>query len=706
MPFVTANAWGQVAQTPIGAGVLIEDAIVVSATRVKASAFDVPASIDLVDGDKLREGRLQVNLSESLGGVPGIMVQNRQNYAQDLQISVRGFGARSAFGVRGVRVYVDGIPATMPDGQSQISNIDLSSVGRIEVLRGPFSALYGNSSGGVIQVFTEDGKDGMTEPTTSFAAGSYRTARVGVKVQGADSTSDVLARYVMSASHLESVGYRDHSRARRDIANAKFVFIPDAASTLSLVLNHVNLPRADDPLGLTRAQFEANPAGVDPVAIAFNTRKTIAQTQAGAIYERKLDSANTIRFLAYTGGRATVQFQAIPVATQTPASSAGGVIDLSRAYSGADLRWSVGEARMSVVAGVGFDALNETRRGFQNFSGPITARELGVKGVLRRDEENRITAADQYLRASWQMHPQWQANAGVRHSQIRFDSRDHYIVAGNPDDSGKINFAATLPVMGLLYSYSANTNFYLTAGRGFETPTGNELAYSANGATGLNLTLKPARSNTVELGVKARITPALRVNAATFLVNTESEIVTLTNVGGRATFTNAGDTTRRGVEISAEYKPSASWRVQTAYTALDATYSTAFKTCTAAPCTAPTVTIDAGRHIPGVARSMLYGEIVWEPPQGIRAALETRVVARVPVNDLNTDHAPRYVVANARVSYAHETKTFCLSTFARIDNIFDRRYAGSVIVNEGNGRFFEPAQRRNALVGASASWMF
>ena len=428
MPFVTANAWGQVAQTPIGAGVLIEDAIVVSATRVKASAFDVPASIDLVDGDKLREGRLQVNLSESLGGVPGIMVQNRQNYAQDLQISVRGFGARSAFGVRGVRVYVDGIPATMPDGQSQISNIDLSSVGRIEVLRGPFSALYGNSSGGVIQVFTEDGKDGMTEPTTSFAAGSYRTARVGVKVQGADSTSDVLARYVMSASHLESVGYRDHSRARRDIANAKFVFIPDAASTLSLVLNHVNLPRADDPLGLTRAQFEANPAGVDPVAIAFNTRKTIAQTQAGAIYERKLDSANTIRFLAYTGGRATVQFQAIPVATQTPASSAGGVIDLSRAYSGADLRWSVGEARMSVVAGVGFDALNETRRGFQNFSGPITARELGVKGVLRRDEENRITAADQYLQASWQMHPQWQANAGVRHSQIRFDSRDHYIV--------------------------------------------------------------------------------------------------------------------------------------------------------------------------------------------------------------------------------------------------------------------------------------
>jgi len=285
--------------------------VVVTATRTEAAAFDVPASIDRIDGDLLRDGRLQVNISESLAAVPGLLARDRQNYAQDVQISVRGFGARSTFGVRGVRLYVDGIPATLPDGQGQVSNVDLGSAGRIEVLRGPFSALYGNSAGGVIQVFTEDGSG---PPTVGFgmAAGSDGALRLSSKVSGSQGAFG----YVGSISRFTSDGYRDHSAVQREIGNLKFTLATDESSKLTLVANSVNLPKAQDPLGLTRAQFEADPRSVDPSATAFDTRKNVNQTQVGAVYERQVDGTNALRLLAYSGHRNTVQFQSIPVATR------------------------------------------------------------------------------------------------------------------------------------------------------------------------------------------------------------------------------------------------------------------------------------------------------------------------------------------------------------------------------------------------------
>lgn len=687
--------------------------MVISATRIKTHSFDVPASIDLVEGERLREGRLQVNLSEGLAAIAGINIQNRQNYAQDLQISVRGFGARSTFGVRGVRIYVDGIPATMPDGQGQISNIDLGSVGRIEILRGPFSSLYGNSSGGVIQIFSEEARAGSAPTVTpGVALGSDRTQRGSVKLSGVGSEDSVVANYLISASHFETDGSRKQSAARRDIANAKWVIHPDTESVLNLIVNHVALPKAQDPLGLSREQYEADPHGVDIAATQFNTRKTITQTQGGASYERKLNSNNTLRLMAYGGARTTEQFQAIPVAAQLAASSAGGVINLERNYSGADLRWindnevPAGSPRLSVVAGLSVDKLQEARRGYQNFTGGAADRLLGVKGALRRDEDNRITAFDQYAQLSWQIDPRWSANAGVRHSRIQFQSNDHYIATGNPDDSGAVSYSAVLPVLGLLYQWNRDLNFYLTAGRGFETPTANELAYTPNGQTGLNFALQPARSKSLEIGAKVRLPSTGRINAALFETNTENEIVTLSNLGGRSTFTNAGDTRRRGLELTAEQPLAKDWRVVMSATLLDAIYSSAFKTCTATPCATPTTQIAAGRRIPGIARSTLYGELAWEPPQGWRLALETRRISSIAVNDLNTDTAAGYTIANVRAGYVTQWNNWRVHAFARGDNLSDRRYAGSVIVNEGNGRFFEPAQGRNVLIGASANMAF
>ncbi len=679
--------------------------VVITATRIDTPAFDVPASIDSVGSDSIRDARLSVNISEGLARVPGLLARDRQNYAQDVQISVRGFGARSTFGIRGVRLYVDGIPATLPDGQGQISNVDLGSADRIEVLRGPFSALYGNSSGGVIQVFTEDGAG---PPTVSFslAGGSDGGLRIGAKAAGAGGPFG----YVVSASRFTSDGYRDHSAVTRNIGNAKFSWKPDGDSKLTLIVNSVALPRAQDPLGLSRAQYEANPRGVDPSALAFNTRKTVDQTQAGLIYERRIDSANALRVLLYGGHRNTEQFQSIPVGAQGNPLHPGGVIALGRDYSGTDLRWTfkseVAEMPLSLVAGAAYDSLDEHRFGYQSFIGAPPNQTLGVQGALRRDENNTVTAFDQYAQASLQITPQWSLNAGARRSRIRFDSSDHYVVGSNGDNSGSAKYGATLPVFGVLYAVDAKVHLYATAGRGFETPTLNELAYRSDGAPGLNFGLQPSRSNSAELGVKTRLDQIGELNVAVFQTRTKSEIVTQTNSGGRTTYQNAGATRRSGLELSWAREVLPDLRAQLAYTWLDARYRDGFATCTGTPCAAPNQTIAAGTPMPGIARQSFYAALGYAPLAGWRGGVEGRILSRVFVNDANSDAAQGYATASANIGYLARIGSWELTGFGRLDNLFDKTYAGSVIVNEGNSRFFEPAPGRTWLLGASAAVSF
>jgi iron complex outermembrane receptor protein len=672
--------------------------VVVTATRTEALPFDVPASIDRVGGEAIRDARRQVDISESLGGVPGLVARDRQNYAQDVQISVRGFGARSTFGIRGVRLYVDSIPATLPDGQGQISNVDLGSADRIEILRGPFSALYGNSSGGVLQVFTEEGSG---PPTVSFGltGGSDGMLRLGSRVSGSGNGIG----YVLSASRFESDGYRNHSAAKRSVGNAKLTLKPDSDSKLTLIANSLALPKAQDPLGLSRAQFDADPRSVDPSAIAFDTRKTVDQTQLGAVYERRVDAANSWRALVYTGHRNTEQFQSIPAATQANPLHPGGVILLNRDYSGTDLRWTAKPSNdFTLVGGFAYDTLTEHRRGRQNFIGTT----LGVEGALRRDEINKVSDFDPYVQAAWQFAPRWSLNAGVRHSSVRFSSEDHYIVGSNPDDSGRVDYSATLPVLGLLFAATDDVHLYATAGRGYETPTLNELAYRPSGATGLNLGLQAARSDSVEVGAKTRDAAWGDLNLALFETTTHDEIVTQTNVGGRSTFQNAGATRRRGLEASWSRQFAGSLRAEAAWTWLDARYRDAFKTCTATPCAAANVSVAAGNRIPGIPRSALYAALGWSPPSGWRGGIEARALSRVWVNDLNSDAAAGYATVAAYAGYTTRIGPWELGGFARIDNLAARRYAGSVIVNEGNSRFFEPAPGRTWTAGINAALAF
>jgi len=678
-----------------------QQTVVVTATRTETPAFEVPASIDSLDGSRIRADRLQVNLSESLAAVPGLQARDRQNLAQDVQVSVRGFGARSSFGIRGVRLYVDGIPATLPDGQGQLSNIELGSVERFEVLRGPFSALYGNSSGGVLQAFTEDGR-GQPTFTPAFAAGSDGALRASLKLSGGAGAFG----YTASTSHFETDGYRRHSAARRQLANAKLHWQPDSETRWTLIANHVALPFAQDPLGLTRAQFEADPRGVDPVAETFNTRKTVSQTQLGLRGEQRFGVFGQLTLMLYGGQRETEQFQAIPTATQGNALHPGGVIQLERSYRGTDLRWTstlgAAERPLTLVAGLSHDQLDEHRSGRQNFIGST----LGVEGALRRDEDNRASNLDPYLQLAWRATETLNLHAGVRNSRIRFRSEDRYIVGTNPDDSGSVDFQATLPVLGLSWAVAPAWRVYATAGRGFETPTLNELAYRAGGGTGLNFALRPARSDNAELGVKARLGAWGEGSLAAFAVRTRDEIVTLSNQGGRATFTNAGATRRTGWEASWVAVVAEALELRAAWTHVDARYRTAFNTCAGTPCTTPTLVIPAGNRLPGVARSGASVSAQWAPVQGWRAGVELRGTSRVYVNDANSDAAEGATTINLSTGYTLKWGGAEISAFVRMDNVAGETYAGSVIVNEGNSRFFEPAPGRTALVGLSAVLKF
>ncbi len=661
-----------------------EDAVVVTATRAPQPSLQVPASVDRIPGEEIREGRSEVNLSESLGRVPGIVVQNRQNYAQDLQISSRGFGARSTFGVRGIRLIADGIPATMPDGQGQAATFSLSSAERIEVLRGPFSSLYGNASGGVISIETRDGPQTPTGEA-ALTLGSYDSWRAGLLFGGQWGALNAIG----DLSRFKTDGYRDHSAATRDHLNAKLRYRLNPDTALTLVANSLRQPDTEDPLGLDRAMFEADPRQVHPNALLFNTRKTVNQDQLGTTLSHRLGQGR-LEATLYGGERFVEQFLAIPLFVQNASPThSGGVVNLDRGYGGGALRYSTDLAAVKLSVGIEHERMDERRKGFNN--------ENGVAGVLRRDEDNEVTSTDVYAQAEWRFTERWSLHGGVRHSRVRFTSDDHFIAAGNPDDSGARSFRATTPVAGLLYRASPTLSLYGNLGRGFETPTFVELAYRSGGLTGLNLDLDASRSRHAELGAKAIVASLLRINAALFDIATEKEIVVEQNTGGRATFKNAGHTDRNGVELGVETLFGGAFEARLAYTYLKAVFRESFAS--------GAVTVPAGSLLPGVPRSQLYGELRYRR-ESFYAQLEALRRSRVAVNDQNSEFADGFSVLNAVAGLAQEAGRWRLTEFVRIDNLADRNYAGSVIVNDGNGRYYEPSPRRNMTVGIQAAVQF
>jgi iron complex outermembrane receptor protein len=671
--------------------------VVVTANRNEHASINVPAAIDVIGAERIRDGQMRVNASEALVAVPGLVVQNRQNYAQDLQISSRGFGARSAFGVRGVRLIADGIPATMPDGQGQAATFNLDRAQRIEVLRGPFSALYGNHAGGVVQLFTEDGKT-PASVEMSVMGGSDGMRKTDISTQGKQGQFG----YVLDASRFETDGYREHSAARRDQSYAKLSFEPSTQSKLTVVASNLRQKDTQDPLGVQWATYLRDPrAGeidasdtVSPkrtFADRYDTRKSIDHQQIGATYDLHFGE-NRLRLLAYGGNREVIQYQSFSRAFQAPATHSGGVIDFDRSFYGAGISWlnvqRFANGVLRTTVGADFDRSSDDRTGYENFVGAA----LGVRGALRRDEKDVVSNADPYVQTEWQSGA-WQLSAGLRHSRVKVEVEDHFTSNGN--DSGDLTFVRTTPVVGALYKATPSLNLYASAARGVETPTLNELFYSGTGA-GFNFGLRPARSKHIELGAKMQLGESTRVDAAVFEVRTRDELVVDASGGGRTSYRNASKTLRRGMEVSADAELGAGFSARVALTALRAVYDQAFGA------------VKEGSRLPGVPRGTAFGELAWKEQNGrFGAALEAVANTKVYVEDSNTEKAaPGYGVLNVRVNATQRAGEWTIREFARLNNLLDKTYVGSVIVGDTNKRYYEAAPGITWQAGITAQYSF
>ncbi len=661
------------------------EAVTVSASRPGAAGLGLPLTLDTVDSEAIERQGIGAGLPDLLGRVPGIVVRDRHNEAQDLQVSSRGFGARASFGVRGVRLVQDGIPLTMPDGQGQTGPFELESAAHVDVLRGPFAALFGNSSGGVVTLYTNDPP---RVPTLRFSGGG---GSFGARQWGVDMGATV-GEVGLSVRRFDrsSDGWRDHSASRREQWGARLVRESPEGSRLSLVVATLEQPEAQDPLGLTRAQFDEDPRQAGTGAIEFGTRKSVEHRQGGVELRQRLGGGDEIKLRAYGGERRMRQYLAF---AGDGATSAGGVVDLDRGFGGIGAQWAraseLGGAPVAYTIGAEFDRMSERRRGFVNDS--------GVAGALRRDERDTVDSLGAYAVARWDLTERWQLAGGLRYSRVRFRIADDFITGTNPDDSGARSDAATRAVVGVQYRLAPTTRFHAAIGGGFETPTFSELAYRADGEPGPNLALEAATNTHLEFGVDTRVGGATLLRASVFRIDTRGDIVADRNVAGRSTYRNAERTRRQGLELGIDTMLGP-FDAVLAWTWLDARFHEDTSLAGASL---------AGNRLPGVPRYTVDGELGWRhPASGFSTAIAARWDGRVFVDDANAESAESFMVLGWRAGIDREFGAWRLGARLRIENLLDDTHAGSVIVNASNARFYEPAPGRHWFAGVEAALAF
>jgi len=688
LPLAETNAGAQESQPDTR----LVDEVVVSASRTEQRIMDTAASIDVVNSQQIHDGQAEQNLSEPLERVPGIFALNRQNYAQDLLISSRGFGANSTFGARGIKLFVDGIPGTAADGQGQISHIDLASADHIEVMRGPFSVLYGNSAGGVINVFTQNGKPG-TEATPYFSAGSYGQRKYGLKVDGEQNA----VNYVLDAGTLHTDGYRDHSAADRQNENVKLGFKVGEDTSLTLVVNNVDLS-ALDPLGLTAAQLHNDARAAGTGAATYDTRKSVDQTQGGLVLTQRIGARDSVSFTPYDGERRTVQYLA---------SGVNGVVNLKRNFYGMDSQWlhtgEVDGMPLKLVTGVDSNQNQDQRLTFTN-SG-------GQPQVASTDQNYAMEARslDVYVQGELRPTERLAFTAGARQSDTALSA-----ISNNALPTlGSHTYHATTGMASAQYYVQANTSVYLSYGAGFDTPTLNQIIYSPSyvnygGKNSGNIGLQAARTQQVEIGFKREISGTAHVNLALFDANTTNEIVIASSNGGKTAYMNAPRTRREGLELSTQWQLPYQFQASVAYTLLNAKVQQAYtQNITNTSNLTTSYSVNSDNRIPGVPNQGLFSEMMWRKADtSLEFAVEGRAASRMAANDLNNAYANGYGIVNLRAIARQDVGGWSITEFARLDNVFDRFYVGSVIVNQASSQFYESAPGRNWLAGAKATYKF
>ena len=662
--------------------------IVVTATRSAQNSFDLPVSIDAIDAETLHDGRVMANLSEVSARIPGVVINNRYNSAQELAISTRGFGARSLFGVKGVRIYADGIPLTTPDGQGQLGALSLDTAGQIEFMRGPFSVLYGNSSGGVVQAITREGaKD--TTLSGGISIGKYNTYRESLTAEG--QAGDL--NYILNTTNITSDGYRDHSKYKKENFNSKLIYKVSDDTKVTLIANYMEQPYTQDPQALSPTQFAQNPRQTIATSLSGNTRVTRDQTFGGIVLDHNISETQSIRLMTYYGERNNLQYLA---------TSASGY---SRTFGGLDARWTlkneIFDRPLTLTAGINYDDMQDDDRIKWNTA-------YGEKTVQTRNEVQKAHNFDQFAQVTFEPTDRWLLLAGLRHSLIQVNVKDKFLSDG--DDGGSLSYSNTSPALGATFKVTPALNVYANYGEGFETPTFAEMTYKNSAGDGPNLTMQPSKTKNYELGVKAFITDNTRVNLAIFKVNAKNEIVVSDSTNSSYTvYKSAADTERKGIELSVDSRLPYNFSFYGAYTLMDAEFTNTF--CPSTDCTSSPANqlklVKAGNKISATYTSTQYSELSWKYPQyGFNAALEGIYASATNAYDTNdsTYKADSYYLFNLRTGLTQNIGNWRVNEYVRVDNMFVKSYVSNVKVNSSSS--FEPGQSRNYTIGLSASYVF
>lgn len=620
---------------------------------------------------------LRIDSAELLQGLPGVQADSRSNYAQDTRVTLRGFGARSAFGVRGVDLQVDGVPLTMPDGQGQLSSIALDGVNEVEVLRGPIAALYGNGAGGVISLQSRAPEHNQVE--LGYGAGNYDFSRPSL--QGQWRSDNVGVR--VQASRFTTDGHRAHSAAEKEQLGAQLYFTSANGIEAIVRLDRDHDSYLQDPLGLSPEQWRENPRQINSATELFDTHKTVDHEQF-SLTLRQAQGQGRWQTTLWSGARDITQRLAF---TGAGIGSAGGIVDLRRDFYGVNGNYSYdfmpAGTLLTATLGVELAAMDDRRRGYVN--------DFGVVGDLRRDELGQVNSCDVYSLLQWQPGERWQLYGGVRYSDMEFLVDDYFVVPGNRDDSGGRDYNQWSTAYGLNYRLDDQWTLFVSQGRGFESPTLTEMAYSSNN-DGLNIALDAADNRQREAGVRFD-TATTELTLTLFEIDTASEIVVDTSVGGRTTYRNAAGTERQGIEFSGRLVLAKQWSVWINLNYLDADYNAGDW---------------SGNQLPGIARDNHHAQLRWQPwtDDRLTLAFAVRHRSRVATGDENEVWAPAATTADIAVSSRIDLGDWAVSGWIKAVNLTDNNYVGSVIVNQSNGRSFEPAPGRhvNAAIAFTYQW--
>ncbi len=645
------------------------DPIIVNATRVPEDIADIPAAVSAVEGDAIRLGTEQLGIDESLGGVPGLFFLNRYNFAQDIRASIRGFGARSNFGIRGIKIIVDGIPETLPDGQGSVDGIDLGSAEQISVIRGPASSLYGNASGGAIVVESESG------PPEPFAQARLLYGDFGHRAIQAKTGGDTgNVNYLLNVSDVRIDGYRDHSEAENRQFNGRLEIQVSNDTRLLATIHHTDQPLANDAGGLNAAEVEADRTAARDRNVEFDAGEALEQTRAGLLYETSLGEGRLLEARAYHTSR--------DFSNRLPFES-GGAVDLDRGVAGAGIKF-VGEGRLAgrdsrLVAGIDYDRQDDDRRRFDNLA--------GLLGPLAADQNELVESAGIYAQNRTALGSNSELTIGIRYDEVTFDVDDRFVADG--DDSGRVEFDHLSPMLGLSYAPDDGTRIYATISTGFETPTTTELANPEGG--GFNQALEPQVSTNYELGIKKE-SGRYRFEAAVFHIDVEDELVPfeLPDQPGRSFFQNAGSSERDGLELAFARKIGDGVEVGMSYTWSDFVFDRFTDS--------DGERLD-GNAIPGIPEHMFYADIEWYGDSGWYAVWDVMYTGSFYADNGNLDEIEAYTVSNLRLGYSGFTGFWEFAPFLGVNNLFDEEYNGNVRINAFGGRYFEPAPERNLYGG-------